>query len=47
MKSIYIIRHGQSESNAGHGKPKPNHDIALTEIGQQQAEQVSTRLICP
>lgn len=45
MKKIYLIRHGQSQSNAGQGKPRPNIDIELTTLGHQQAERVADWLI--
>lgn len=32
MKKIYLIRHAQSESNAGLAL-RPNHEINLTEFG--------------
>ncbi|WP_227431103.1 histidine phosphatase family protein [Psychrobacter sp. I-STPA6b] len=40
MKKIYLVRHGQSHSNAG-GEAMINADIPLTELGQHQAEQVA------
>ena len=40
MKKIYLVRHGQSHSNAG-GEAMINADIPLTELGRQQAEQVA------
>lgn len=36
MKKIYLIRHAQSESNAGLAL-RPNHEINLTEFGNTQA----------
>ncbi len=44
MKKIYIVRHGQSHTNAG-GKAMPNADIPLTELGQQQAVAVADWLL--
>lgn len=44
MKHIYLIRHAQSESNAGLAI-RPNADIAITELGKQQAEEVANWLI--
>lgn len=40
MKKFYLIRHAQSESNAGHAI-RPNHEIALTDLGWQQAAELS------
>jgi len=40
MKQIYLVRHGQSTSNAG-GKAQPNAQIELTELGQQQVAEVA------
>lgn len=40
MKQIYLVRHGQSTSNAG-GEAQPNAQIELTELGQQQVAQVA------
>ncbi len=44
MKKIYIVRHGQSHTNAG-GKAMPNAEIPLTELGQQQAVSVADWLL--
>ncbi len=44
MKKIYIVRHGQSHTNAG-GKAMPNAEIPLTELGQQQAVEVADWLL--
>lgn len=44
MKQIYLIRHGQSVSNAG-GEAQLNAQIALTELGHQQAFEVAEWLI--
>lgn len=41
MKKIYLIRHGQSQSNAGQGTPRPNAEIELTTLGHQQATRVA------
>ena len=40
MKQIYLIRHGQSTSNAG-GEAQPNHEIELTDLGHSQAREVA------
>lgn len=40
MKKFYLIRHAQSESNAGLAV-KPNHLIALTALGERQAAALS------
>lgn len=40
MKKIYLVRHAQSESNAGLAI-RPNRDIALTDLGHQQAKDVA------
>ena len=39
MKNFYIIRHGQSLANTG-AKSMPEFDIPLTELGNQQANNV-------
>lgn len=39
MKHIYLVRHGQSQSNAG-AAAIPNANIALTELGRAQAREV-------
>ena len=39
MKSIYLIRHGQSAANIG-GKSIPDIEIPLTVTGQKQAQQL-------
>ena len=44
MKKIYLIRHAQSESNA-ELIVRPNPDIALTQLGRQQADEVADWLI--
>ncbi|MDO4897243.1 MAG: histidine phosphatase family protein [Moraxella sp.] len=44
MKKFYLIRHAQSESNAGVAI-RPNHAIALTELGNAQACELSDWLI--
>lgn len=44
MKQIYLIRHAQSAANAGKTSDTvthPNANIPITELGQQQAEQLS------
>jgi broad specificity phosphatase PhoE len=37
MKTLYFMRHGQSETNAAHVYAGNTADIALTELGRQQA----------
>ena len=44
MKKIYLVRHGQSTSNAG-GDAQPNADIELTDLGYEQAQAVSEWLV--
>lgn len=44
MKKIYLIRHAQSESNAGLFI-RPNLEINITELGKQQAKELSDWLI--
>lgn len=44
MKRFFLIRHAQSESNAGI-IINQNHLINLTELGIKQAESLSTKLI--
>lgn len=44
MKKIYLIRHAQSESNAGMSI-RPNADICLTEYGQRQAHELADWLV--
>lgn len=43
MKEIYIIRHAESTSNAGH-RTKNHHDIPLSEKGKEQAQELANRL---
>ncbi|WP_315044148.1 histidine phosphatase family protein [Faucicola mancuniensis] len=40
MKKIYLIRHAQSESNAGVAI-RPNHEINITELGKTQANELA------
>lgn len=40
MKKIYLIRHAQSESNAGQAV-RPNHAINLTDVGKTQAQELA------
>ena len=40
MKKIYLIRHAQSESNAGL-LVRPNADINITELGNTQARELA------
>jgi broad specificity phosphatase PhoE len=42
MKKVYFVRHGESDFNAG-GVIKDESEIALTELGHQQAEFVGKR----
>lgn len=44
MKKFYLIRHAQSESNAGLNI-RPNADISLTELGHAQANLLSDWLM--
>lgn len=44
MKAFYLIRHAQSESNAGHNIA-PNQDIILTKLGRQQATELADWLV--
>lgn len=44
MKKFYLIRHAQSESNAMQSV-RPNHEIALTELGHRQANEVANWLM--
>ncbi len=44
MKKIYIVRHGQSHSNAG-GHVMLNAEIPLTELGHNQAKEVADWLM--
>lgn len=44
MKKIYLVRHGQSTTNAG-GQMMPNADIELTDLGHQQARGVADWVI--
>lgn len=40
MKKIYLIRHAQSESNAGQ-TVRPNHQINITDVGKTQAQELA------
>lgn len=44
MKTVYLVRHAQSESNAGIAI-RPNHLISLTEQGQKQAQDLAQWLV--
>ncbi len=44
MKNIYLVRHGETVSNAG-GVAIRNADIPLTELGKEQAKVVTTWLL--
>lgn len=44
MKKIYLVRHGQSITNAG-GALQPNPQIQITELGKRQAEEVADWII--
>ena len=43
MKTLYLIRHAQSEANAG-GISKPERDIVLSPLGREQAQALVARL---
>ena len=43
MKTLYLIRHAQSEANAG-GISKPERDISLSPLGREQAQALVARL---
>jgi len=43
VKTLYLIRHAQSEANAG-GISKPERDIALSPLGREQAQALVARL---
>lgn len=43
MKTVWLVRHGQSEANAG-GISRPERDIRLSPQGRQQAEEAAARL---
>jgi 2,3-bisphosphoglycerate-dependent phosphoglycerate mutase len=43
MKRIWLIRHSQSESNAGAGGQAPAN-IGLTELGQRQASEIAREI---
>ena len=43
MKTLYLIRHAQSEANAG-DISKPERDIALSPLGREQAQALVARL---
>lgn len=40
MKTLYLIRHAQSQANAG-GAPLPDHLLPLTAQGEQQAQRLA------
>jgi broad specificity phosphatase PhoE len=42
MKKVYFVRHGESDANAG-GIIKPENEVALTELGHQQAAFMGER----
>lgn len=44
MKKIYLVRHGQSQSNVG-GKLTTNKGVELTDVGHEQAQTVCQWLI--
>ncbi len=49
MKNIYLVRHGETVSNAG-GVAIKNSEIPLTALGKEQAKEVATWLlnnVCP
>ena len=41
--TLYFVRHGESEANAGIAN-QPDHEIILTATGQSQARQLVERL---
>jgi len=43
VKTLYLIRHAQSEANAG-DISKPERDIALSPLGREQAQALVARL---
>ena len=43
INTLYFVRHGESEANAGIAN-QPNHEIILTATGQSQAQQLVERL---
>jgi broad specificity phosphatase PhoE len=43
MKTIYFVRHGQSQANAG-GVTMEHHAIPLTDIGRRQAQALALML---
>jgi alpha-ribazole phosphatase len=43
MQTLYLIRHGQSQTNAG-GITLENPVVPLTELGERQAQRVATLL---
>lgn len=43
MKTLYLIRHGESEANAG-GISKPERDIKLSPLECEQAQALVARL---
>lgn len=45
MKKIYFVRHAESEANAAGIMAGSEHDIALTKIGEAQAERAGKDLI--
>ncbi|WP_429002048.1 histidine phosphatase family protein [Xanthomonas sacchari] len=46
LRSIYLVRHGESVSNAG-GITMPHALIPLTEAGRKQADTLYARLPTP
>jgi uncharacterized phosphatase len=44
MKTIYFVRHGESEANAAGITAGAGLDVGLTEIGKQQAQKVGEEL---
>lgn len=43
MKTVYFVRHGESESNAGDSSYKGKNGSSLTDKGRSQAEEVAGR----
>lgn len=47
MKTIYLVRHGQSESNIDKNvlSHKANANVSITKIGEQQASLAADKLL--
>src|SRR5579875_152589 len=44
MKTIYFVRHGQSESNVSEVLSGSGNDIHLTKVGREQAKEAGKKL---